>query len=204
MTWVPNHITGIVNSLLTAKPSSLDLWALETLARAYSLPSTPAYNNSLALGQIIGGLDAIYTAYLADSGVMSSSAQQWQGFGRVGMIMALLAGQLDTQLSQDVSGLTGTTRRTAYTKMLVDSRDHWRQNFPQYTNQAVICAMGIYQANRGLSVIAPNQALTEPKARTYLYQSVGISPWLGSEDANGNPRKPYGDTFYLVTKKLRP
>ncbi len=201
MAAISARVTSIVNSLLAASPSSLDLWGMVTLAKAYFMPSTPGYNNSKVLSQVLGGLDALYISYLANATVMTGSPQQWQGFGRVGQIMVLLASQLSSQLSQDVTGMTGTTRLTAYTKMLVDSRDHWRQYLPQYSNQMMMCALGVYQANRGLSVIAPGKALPEPTVRAYIYQAVGLSPWLGPEDASGNPKKPLGSTYYQITPK---
>lgn len=98
------------------------------------------------------------------------------------------------------SGTTpAVTRRTAYASMLQDSREYWRQNFPQYTNQAVICALGIYLADRGLAAIAPAQAWTETKARGYLYQALGLSPWLGPEAADGTPSLPLGGAYLQVT-----
>jgi Ricin-type beta-trefoil lectin domain-like len=201
MNAVSTYITNFVKGLLTATPSSMDLWALEALARAYNMSSTSAYHNNTALTQIVGGLDALYVSYLSDSTLINNSSQQWQGFGRVGFIMLLLGNSLNTLLSQNVSGASGTTRRTAYTKMLVDSRDYWRKNTIQYSNQMLICALGIYQCNRGLAVIAPSSALAETTIRNFIYQSVGLSPWLGPLDSNGNPTKPLGSTYYEVSKK---
>ncbi|MEY9834851.1 Tat pathway signal sequence domain protein [Streptacidiphilus sp. EB103A] len=91
-------------------------------------------------------------------------------------------------------------RRAAYTTMLQASRDYWRQHFPHYSNQTQICATGIYQANRGLGLLDSTLALPEDKAREYLYQSIGLIPYLGPEDANGNPSKPLGADYYQVTK----
>jgi hypothetical protein len=91
-------------------------------------------------------------------------------------------------------------RRDAYVTMLQTSRDYWRQHFPHYSNQAQICAIGIYQANRGLRLLAPDLALPEDKARDYMYQSIGIKPYLGPEDADGNPTRPLGAGYYQVTE----
>ncbi|MFJ3801087.1 Tat pathway signal sequence domain protein [Streptomyces sp. NPDC090088] len=91
-------------------------------------------------------------------------------------------------------------RRTAYTDMLKSSRDYWRRHFPHYSNQTQICAIGIYQANRGLSLLAPGLALSEDRARGYLYQSLGMTPYLGPEDADGNPTKPLGEGYHQVTR----
>ncbi|XUL86014.1 hypothetical protein ACQ86D_04320 [Streptomyces galilaeus] len=91
-------------------------------------------------------------------------------------------------------------RRAAYTTMLQSSRDYWRQHFPHYSNQSQICAIGIYQTNRGLRLLDPDLALPEAKARDYLYQSIGSVPYLGPEDADGTPSKPLGADYYQVTK----
>lgn len=91
-------------------------------------------------------------------------------------------------------------RRDAWAKMLLASREYWRQNFPQYTNQAIICALGLYLADRGLSFLGSADAWGEAKARDYLYQSVGLSPWLGPERADGTPTKPLGGSYYQVSK----
>ena len=99
---------------------------------------------------------------------------------------------------------TGTpeqpVRRAAYIDMLKSSRDYWRQHFPHYTNQSQICAIGIYQANRGLGLLAPDLALPEDKARDYMYQSLGMKPYLGKEDKDGNPTKPLGESYYQVSR----
>ncbi|MEU6355238.1 Tat pathway signal protein [Streptomyces sp. NPDC047072] len=91
-------------------------------------------------------------------------------------------------------------RRAAWTKMLLDSREYWRQHFPQYTNQAIICAIGLYLADRGLELLGSDRAWGETKARDYIHQSVGLKPWLGPENEDGTPKKPLGGSYYQVTK----
>ncbi|QFQ95279.1 Tat pathway signal protein [Streptomyces phaeolivaceus] len=92
-------------------------------------------------------------------------------------------------------------RRDAWTRMLLDSREYWRQHFPQYTNQAIICAIGLYLADRGLTWLGSDKAWGEKKARGYLYQSVGLTPWLGPEAEDGTPTKPLGGSYHQVTEK---
>ncbi|WP_200301016.1 Tat pathway signal protein [Streptomyces adelaidensis] len=99
------------------------------------------------------------------------------------------------------SSYAPVVRRDAWAKMLLDSREFWRRNFPQYTNQAIICAIGLYLADRGLAWLGSDKAWGEEKARDYLYQSVGLVPWLGPEDADGTPTAPLGGSYYQVTKK---
>lgn len=106
-----------------------------------------------------------------------------------------------TMTPPDGSAHAPVVRRAAWAKMLLDSREYWRQNFPQYTNQAIICALGLYLADRGLTWLGSDRAWGERKARDYIYQSVGLVPWLGPEKADGTPTEPLGGGYRQVTGK---
>ncbi|SER81633.1 hypothetical protein SAMN05443377_1123 [Propionibacterium cyclohexanicum] len=93
------------------------------------------------------------------------------------------------------------SRRAAYTDMLLSSRDYWKQNMRHYSNQAQITAIGIYQANRGLSLISPKNAWPEARAREWLYESIGSKPWLGPELPDGTRTKPLGEDYVVVSPK---
>ncbi|MCH5676562.1 Tat pathway signal sequence domain protein [Streptomyces gilvus] len=347
--------------LTTANPASMDHWAMQSLAEGYLWSGSPAYQNPAALDRVLQAIDGRYMAWKSDSTVLTGSDQQWQGFGRVGLALALLWENLGDRLGEQVTGspyaianpgfesggdtpqgwtapsfgissdatwvrdttvsrsgsaslrlkataadgkvyiypaaktkigtgtytygawiktdgitgvgahidplfydasgkLVGTdhkvysakgthdwefvsfvfdtpagatqmqmtlrlngpgtawfddvtlvapadtttpvppVRTDAYIDMLQSSRDYWRQHFPHYSNQTQICAIGIYQANRGLKLLAPELALPEDKARSYMYQSIGLTPYLGPEDADGNPTKPLGESYYQVTR----
>ncbi|MDQ1072898.1 Tat pathway signal sequence domain protein [Streptomyces canus] len=347
--------------LTTTDPATLDGWAMQSLAEGYLWSGSPAHQNPAALDRVLQAIDGRYLAWKSDATVMTGSDQQWQGFGRVGLVLALLWEHLGDRLDAQVTGSpytitnpsfengagtptawqmpgwaaagggtwardttvsrsgtaslklqVGTTngysyvnsgarvkigsgtytygawirtdgvtgpgahidplfydangklvgsdhkvyaskgthdweyvrfvfdtpvgatrmemhlrlsgpgtawfddvtlvapadtttpvppvRKDAYVDMLRSSRDYWRQHFPHYSNQAQICAIGLYQTNRGLKLLAPDLALPEDRARDYLYQSIGMVPYLGPEDADGNPTKPLGDSYYQVTK----
>lgn len=344
-----------------ANPAAMDAWAFQSLAEGYLWSGSPAYQNPVALDRVLRAIDGRYLAWKSNDTVMTASDQQWQGFGRVGLVLALLWEHLGDRLDQKVTGspydlpnpgfedgaatpegwqvpgwgqtsdttwsrdttvsrsggaslkvtataangfitvysapktqvgkgtytygawirtdgvtgagahidplffdasgnlvgsdhrqyaATGThdwqyvsidldtpagatqielhlrlsgpgtawfddatltapagsgtvvqpVRRAAYTDMLKSSRDYWRQHFPHYTNQSQICAIGLYQANRGLGLLAPELALSEERARGYMYQSLGMTPYLGPEDADGKPTKPLGTGYRQVTK----
>ncbi|MFD4876524.1 Tat pathway signal sequence domain protein [Streptomyces sp. NPDC058420] len=347
--------------LTTATPATMDGWAMQSLAEGYLWSGSPAYQQDAAVERVLQAIDGRYMAWQSDATVLTGSDQQWQGFGRVGLVLALLWDHLGDKLDSKVTGspyeianagfedggttptswvqpgwasggggtwtrdttvartgsaslkLTATTtggysyvnsaprtkvgsgtytygawiktdgvtgegahidplfydasgnlvgsdhkkyattgthdweyvsldiatpdtatqielhlrlsgpgsawfdgvdliapadtttveqpvRRTAYTTMLKSSRDYWRQHFPHYSNQTQICAIGIYQTNRALRLLNPDLALSEAKARDYLYQSIGLVPYLGPEDADGNPSKPLGADYYQVSR----
>ncbi|TQE36518.1 Tat pathway signal sequence domain protein [Streptomyces ipomoeae] len=347
--------------LTTANPAGMDAWAFQSLAEGYLWSGSPAYKNPAALDRVLRAIDSRYLAWKTDAKVLTGSDQQWQGFGRVGLVLALLWEHLGDRLDEKVTGspyeianpgfeegtetpmgwsapgwgqtagatwardttvsrtgsaslrlqvpasggnmytysnpktrigkgtytygawirtegvtglgahidplffdadgkLVGSdhkkyaakgthdweyvsieletpagatqmemhlrlsgpgtawfdgvtlvapgdstapvapVRRAAYIDMLKSSRDYWRQHFPHYTNQSQICAIGIYQANRGLRLLDADLALPEEKARDYMYQSLGMKPYLGKEDADGNPTKPLGEGYHQVSK----
>jgi hypothetical protein len=64
----------------------------------------------------------------------------------------------------------------------------------------MITDLYFYLENRAIEAIDPAHALPEDQIRHYLYQSVGIEPWLGSDTDNG-PAKPLGDNYYELTSK---
>ncbi|MDX2825461.1 Tat pathway signal sequence domain protein [Streptomyces ipomoeae] len=347
--------------LTTANPAGMDAWAFQSLAEGYLWSGSPAYKNPAALDRVLRAIDSRYLAWKTDAKVLTGSDQQWQGFGRVGLVLALLWEHLGDRLDEKVTGspyeianpgfeegtetpmgwsapgwgqtagatwardttvsrtgsaslrlqvpasggnmytysnpktrigkgtytygawirtegvtglgahidplffdadgkLVGSdhkkyaakgthdweyvsieletpagatqmemhlrlsgpgtawfdgvtlvapgdstapvapVRRAAYIDMLKSSCDYWRQHFPHYTNQSQICAIGIYQANRGLRLLDADLALPEEKARDYMYQSLGMKPYLGKEDADGNPTKPLGEGYHQVSK----
>ncbi len=107
--------------------------------------------------------------------------------------------RLDESIDDGAGGKT--TRRAAYAEMLVASRDWHRENRRQYTNQSMINDLyGIYLSNRGVAVVDPAKALPEKDALGYLYESLGLQPWLGSEKS-GVPTKPLGDNYYQLTAR---
>jgi len=349
-----------IHQFTEADPASMDAWAYQQLAEGYLWDGSPAYRQPAALERVCQAIDGRYNAWLNDPTVLTGSDQQWQGFGRVGLVMALLWDDIQSCLSLPVTGssrtlpnpgfengvatpsgwaragwagdglvtrdttvshsgaasmklvnanagktlivyptrktvveqdktyeygawiktdgVTGTgahidplffdaagklvgtdtrvsaalgthdwqyvsvtlttpagatqvefhlrlanagtawfdditlvapgtvsepvpVRRDAYITMLAQSLSYWRQHFPHYSNQSQICAIGLYQANRGLKLLAPERALPEEKARDYLHQAIGTVAYLGPEDAGGLPTKPLGEHYTQVTAK---
>ena len=93
-------------------------------------------------------------------------------------------------------------RREAWTIILRASVDWNRKNGRRfYTNQSMIVDQNIYTANRGLELIAPKEALPEQQALRYLYEAVGLSPWLGDDTDDGKSSQPYGTNYFQITRK---
>ena len=196
ITALTDRVNTDLGNYLTADSADLDLWQVTALAEGYQLSYTPAYQNTTAVSQIVGALDAWYVNYQSDSSLMTSGDYQWEGFGKIGWAIVLLGSALTPYLSEDITGASGTTRLVGYASILVASRDYWRANMPQYTAQMLMCAAGIYECNRGLTALGSGSALAEATARKYIYQALGIDPWLGPENPLGTPTNPLGTAYY--------
>ncbi|HMR49033.1 MAG TPA: hypothetical protein PKE40_07915 [Arachnia sp.] len=101
------------------------------------------------------------------------------------------------------------TRRVAYGDMLVAHWDHWRKDFPHYSNQVQICAIGLYQVARALQLYFPdriaeahvNGADIESEARGYVEEALGLRPWLGKLEDDWVTRRAYlGNAYRQVTE----
>ena len=178
---------------------------IQFLARAYRIRWTPAYHNPVVITQIVRGLDAIYAAYRRDPTLAQSDPAtpnpDWFGLGHSGDVLRLLAEPLKPALDGEIDDGKGgkITRRAAYSEMLIASRDWHRRNRRQYTNQSMINDLyGIYLCNRGIEVIDQARALPEAQARHYLYEALGLLPWLGSDTDHG-PAKPLGEDYFQLT-----
>jgi hypothetical protein len=191
---VSNAIQGVMKS---TKPLTQD--NIKLLALGYRTPWTPAYHNQMVLLQVTQSIDALLSHPTSN---FASTNDDWVGWGSAAFAVATLAEPLQKMLDQQVGDTGGkpVTRRQAWSSLFQYSRDSRRTHRRQYTNQSMILDMNVYLANRAIELIDPQHALPEEQCLHYLYQAVGLEPWLGSDTPNG-PEKPLGDHYYLTTEK---
>jgi hypothetical protein len=203
--------TGVVGLVPNAKvPVGPGTYTYATWVKTQGVKTGGAYLDILffdAANKLIGGDNKFYAAAGTNdwhkvTGTLATPANATQAEIHVRLDGAGTAWFDDLTLAAPAgSAMAPVLRSTAWARMLLESREYWRQNFPQYTNQAMICAIGLYLADRGLSLLGSTDAWGEAKAREYIYQSVGLSPWLGPENADGTPTKPLGGSYFQVTRK---
>jgi hypothetical protein len=175
----------------------LNQMQMQLLAKAYHVQWTPAHRNEQAIRKVVEAMDALYGAHLKDPKLKQWDKEtpnpDWFGFGPSGDALRRLAPQIKPHLTE--------ARRKNWSDMLVESRDWHRANRRLYTNQSMIKDLyGIYLANRGIAVLDPSRAMPEAEVKRYLYESVGLQPWLGSDTPSG-PAKPVGDNYMQLTAK---
>jgi hypothetical protein len=186
--------------------SPLNQMQMQMLARAYHVKWSVAYHNPKALEQLVRSLDAIFVAYrknprLAESDPATWNAE-WFGLGPSGDVIRLVSEELKPLLDAEIDDGAGTKmkRRAAFCEMLIACRDWHRKHRRLYTNQSMINDVyGIYLANRGLEVVAPEKALSELEVRRYLYESVGLERWRDSDPGGSGPAETGGRNWNVGT-----
>ena len=205
---VLNEVKERVNKEISGELASrqpLNQMQMQFLARAYSVKWTKAYNNPDVPTLVAQGLDSVYMRYRQDPNLMKSDPSTpnpgWFGFGPAGDAVWLLRDELAPVLDVSIdNGVGGSVkRRDAWAEMLRASCDWNSKHRRQYTNQSIIVDMSIYMANQGIVAINKSMALPQATATHYLYQALGIEPWLGIETPTG-PEKPLGDHYMELTR----
>jgi hypothetical protein len=182
---------------------------LSTLGEAYNLPWTPAYHNSKAIDQIVAMGDLKTADFITDPNSVSGS---WLGAGPLGLAIMKTWPEIGNRMEEKITlGNEEVPRREAWSRLLKASIDYWRTHRRSYTNQSMIVDEGIYTANCGLALINPSVALPQSQALRYVYEAVGLEPWLGSDSGGektgekdvpmANCHAPYGNNYFLFTKK---
>ncbi|MDF3058961.1 MAG: hypothetical protein K0R17_3176 [Rariglobus sp.] len=177
------------------------------LAEAWHVQWTGAYHNDTVIRRVVESLDAFGLAWRKNPKLVQNDPAtpnpDWFGAGPVGATLHWLARPLAAHLDGRVAGAGDSiTRRKLLAQLFVASREWNSRSRRLYTNQSMIKDLyGIYYANRGLQVVAPAQAWSEEKARRYLYEAVGLQPWLGSDLPGGGSAKTVGEHYLQLTAK---
>ncbi|MEO8613584.1 MAG: hypothetical protein ABI600_00460 [Luteolibacter sp.] len=204
---VKSRVNVLIDGLLKEPKKPANQMQTLFLAEAYHTGWSHAAGKPETVAKVLASLDSLYQNYVANPKLAheepSTYNPEWFGLGPSGRVITLLKKELDPSLDEKIDNGKGqqVTRREGFTEMLVACRDDHRENRRLYTNQSMINDLyGIYLANRGIAVLTPSKALPEKQALRYLYESVGLEPWLGSEK-NGKPTTPLGNAYYQLTAK---
>ncbi len=176
------------------------------LAPAYSVEWTAAYKNQKVIKKIIDGIDAHYRKIQENPDLISSDKNiyngDWLTVGPIARAIRDLYDEISPVLEENIHTHQGEqiTRREALSEMFQSSLEYSTTHRRQYTNQSMIMDLFMYDVNRALMLIDPDNALPEFQTLRYLYESVGLAPWLGKETDDG-PAKNLGDNYWQLTEK---
>lgn len=191
-----------IDKLLGNKNRPLSQFEMWFLAKAYHVKWTNAYLNDDIPDMLMFSIDDYYRRFLDSKELAyndpSMSNPTWTTTGPIAISIRLLYNKFENNMEEEV--VLGTTRRSAWSKLLQESVKYAKSNRRQYTNQSMIIDLFLYHCNRALMLIEPVNALPEFITLRYLYESIGLVPWLGIDTENG-PQKPLGENFMQLTRK---
>jgi hypothetical protein len=202
---VKARANGEIDRELSA-PAPLNEIEAEFLARAWRVKWSHAYQKPEAVRKVAEAVDQLYLLWKKDPKVIDNPPGAYNGswlrFGPAGDAVRLLAAPFQALLDQPIDDGSGgqVTRRDAWLDLLSASRDANRRDRRQYTNQSMIVDLNCYRANLGVAALDPTKALPDSQMLDYLYQSVGLEPWLGSDTDHG-PARPLGNDYWELTAK---
>jgi hypothetical protein len=202
---VKERVNQALEALMhTAQPLSQQ--EMFFMAKAWHVRWTVAYRAATIPSQIAKSIDAFYWNQKRNPKHVTYDPQQynpdWFGFGTIGNAILLLENEFTPFLKETVTDSTGYTvnRKQAWAELMLASREYLRTHRRQYTNQSMIIDMNIYLSNKALAMLAPEKAFSEREALRYIYEAVGLQPWLGSDTDHG-PEKPLGENYFQLTDK---
>jgi hypothetical protein len=176
------------------------------LAPAYLVKWTAAYNNPEVIQKVVSSIDSYYKVYLTNPDTIwkdnSVYNTDWLVCGPIARGIRQLWKEINPVIDQTFDNGNGQviSRRKAWAEMLQYNIKYSTTHRRQYTNQSMIIDLFLYDVNKALTLIDPQNALPESKTLQYLYESVGLTPWLGKETPIG-PEKPLGDNYWQLTDK---
>ncbi len=199
----------VIDRLTRALADGKSNGRMNLMATAYNVKWTPAYQNPIALEQIINDGDETVRRTAANPKAFDGTWGALGGFGKaLPQVWSAIESRMDEKVDLGVEG--ATTRREAWATMIHKGMVYLRTHRRGFTNQSMIVDMNIYASNRALTLLKPELSIPEEKAMRYMYESVGLEPWLGSNKTDpNNPNtvlddefeKPYGANYRTVTLK---
>ncbi len=177
---------------------------VEFLARGYRIKWSPVYDNPKCIDRVVDGIDAFYRAWQENPKLVENDPRQYNGdwFGVAPLCEAIYtmdSPEFQKRLDEPLAD-SSLTRRQAWGDMIHAALVHLSQHRRWYTNQSMIIDWNLHRMNRALILVDKSKAFPERQTLRYLYESMGIEPWRGSETESG-PALPRGESYYQITRQ---
>ena len=177
---------------------------VEFLARGYRIKWSPVYDNPKCIDRVVDGIDAFYRAWRENPKLVENDPRQYNGdwFGVAPLSEAIYtmdSPEFQKRLDEPLPD-SSVTRRQAWGEMIHAALVHLSQHRRWYTNQSMIIDWNLHRMNRALILVDKNRAFPERQTLRYLYESMGIEPWRGSETESG-PALPREESYYQITRQ---
>lgn len=198
---VKKRVNGTLDGFLKSK-RPLNQMQAQLLAKAYVVKWTVAFQNPKVIEQVTRSADDRYAAWKKDAPAVWHDAATWNpdwfGLGPIADAVRLLEKEIAPSLDAKLDG--ERTRRAAWSEMFCASRDWLRTHRRWITNQTIFVDTNIYRSDRAVAAIDPAKGWPDAQAKRYLYECLGLAPWLGSDTVDGS-EKPWGADYFQLTEK---
>lgn len=169
--------------------SQLEMW---TLAEAYSVTWTTAFQNQKVIVLLQRSIDDFYRRYQQQPNLVyqdpSVYNNEWLTVGPISRAIRMLWKELEPVITPQ--------QRVQWTELMQAALAYSTTHRRHYTNQSMIIDLFLYDVNKALTLLAPLQALPEYQTLKYLYESIGLCPWTGINNAC-----PLGNDYWQLTPK---
>lgn len=169
--------------------SQLEMW---TLAEASTVKWTVAYQNEKVVPLIVASVDSFYKRYQQQPNLVYQDPAvynyEWLIVGPMCRAIRMLWNEMQPFIT--------TERRTEWSEMMLAALEYSTTHRRHYTNQSMIIDLFMYDVNKTLTLLEPLKAYPEYQMLKYLYESVGLVPWSGINDAY-----PLGNNYMQLTNK---
>jgi hypothetical protein len=202
---------------------------LEVMARMYNTADSKHYRSENVMKRVVAGIDFYQLAQGENGGFdpRPRLPSGWigapnrlngsgclEGYGHMGLSAAYLEvaaslpdDVLEEWVDADDTGVKTMTRRKAWTRLLVNSRDYLQWNRGHAPNQDLADQLAATLANNGLVVLSPTDALPRSEmlfaarqAVGLLHQPAGLEPW--KPPAGAGPNITLGPGTWFSTNGL--
>ena len=198
---VRQRVNATLDGMLKSRRPLSQMQA-QLLAKAYFVEWTIAFQNPKTVEQVMRSADGRYAAWKKDAAAVWNDPATWNpgwfGLGPMADAVRLLAQPIAPALDAKIDG--DKTRRAAWSEMLRASRDWLRTHRRWITNQTIFVDTNLYRSHRAVLAIDPKNAWPEEQAKRYLYEALGLAPWLGSDTDTGS-EKQWGANYFQITDK---
>lgn len=194
---IKEKLSQRINGLLKRNNSlgQQDVWLL---ADAYSVDWTPAYHHQEVITKVVAAIDAFCNKYDQQADIIYKDGSVYNADW---MTTALLARSIRSLWPSLQDSIRNTGRQQRWVKLIKASVEYGITHRRQYTNQSMIIDMATYENNRALMLMSPSDAYPEYLLLQYLYESLGMAPWSGPVDKDGNQTWPLGHHYWQLTDR---
>jgi hypothetical protein len=181
-----------------ARGGKKHVYSIQYLAYAYFTEWNTAYKNPQVLERVVEAIDAHVLEFIDDPKTVEG--ERWIHKGPIGDAVRLLHKELEPYLKQEIPG-TDVRRYKGWAEMLVASRYRNSKGRRSYTNQCMIKDLNTYYCDLAVRLIYPSRAWSETKALRLLHEAIGLEPFSGNWNEDGEPEWNHGRNKMLLTEK---